>query len=378
MMLRSQLISNPPNGHVYKAARDYGNAEKTAKTLVDMRSRNHTSSDRSVAAANMWVACTYHDQLRTDKAVSTMLEAKEILYPGSTGQNALPMQFDQGFISATLTDTSRPVPTAICFPPLYPWRDIAMAASSMLSELNSQKSQRDATLAAITAEVKRALESVCGGPILTVQGRILVPKDVLQKNIRRTINKPNQVNDFGENEDVAVTKEETVVDLENIPVFLCNSEFPNAFSKAIETYAEEKGLPEDQFGNSWPTLENQGKEVQHILDAVASSHALQLKKTTKNGEFQFEPVYKGTYWVYSSLDNGELEISWMVGPINAIKRDVVTINLDKTSHVDLVECIVLWQKGGHTETFQYGSAGSSMPMHSKDKRLVPPPDPVSP
>lgn len=247
--------------------------------------------------------------------------------------------------------------------PAFAESTIATAAS----DLNDEMSQDDAARQADIASMKQLILRMLGAPvpIFKIQGTLRVPRDLRIISSTSTF-KTTETDASGKDKQVEEIQQEKREDIDLQPVYLVGGVIESTVYQAINDFAKERSYELDNFGDTWPAIKKEADELKGRLDGIVQGQSLQVKKTDKHGDFDFDTVSKGKYMVYSSLDNGDEVIVWMV-PVDVINRGVKTIFLDHGSE----GYILLYKKGGRGE-------GSSIVRKKFEtgSDLVPPPPPV--
>ncbi len=197
-----------------------------------------------------------------------------------------------------------------------------------------------------------------------IQGTLRVPKDILAID-RRKKREYKEDSKEGEIYDVIEEKKEEVSDVQNQRIILCDQYAKYSIDRTITTYAAEYNLSMNDFGKTWPSIKSQADELMNRLDAAARSRAVQTTLTDKAGDYKFQPVPKGRYYVYSAISHAEVAVFWIRGPIDVTRKEIFTLHLESAN-----VRAVLWSKQGTARSTT--SPGIQL---SPSTGLVPPPPP---
>lgn len=301
-------------GQIARSAHDFALAEGHYKVSLAIREKASGNNQKKIASSYINMAMNSLDQFNGKAVITAEMKAKDIVG-------------DSCFVSATLSNGPRPIPTSINGAVYSEWSNIELEAETVVNYYKMVDAQREAQVRHITAILKRVLGQLCKlevEEIATIQGTLRVVKDKLAINMTKT--KTSKETDIGGGEwSVTEQKNDKQDDFKNQPVMLVTESAQKKIDSALNDYAQEHGLSVDKFGKGWPTIEVEANEVRRLLDNSVT--AIQTENTTKHGDFRFKPVPKGTYYIYSSLNNGEEAILWLIGPIKCTKPQTLTYNL---------------------------------------------------
>lgn len=339
---------------------DYGAAEQQLKNALEIRQKFFGADSKEVAANEVALACLCHDAGQDNLAEKWEQKAKVIVA-------------DTAYVTFKNSSGPRPVPSHINPPTYNEWPQMIALADGVYSRANQQRQDVDDKVAALKGRLQITLSRICQkeipAPILTVQGTLLVSKDALA--LKRSKHRSHTEKDAA---GVEYTVSETAdddnqSDVENQPVMLCAAGTESAVLAELTRYARQYNLSMDEFGQSWPSILAQATTIKDKIDGVAQAYSVQQARTTKTGDFEFQPVPKGNYYVYSSIANEKEVLYWLIGPIAARQPSISTQRLSYEN----VKAI-LWRKGGSggfvTARGGRGSGGQSPPTY-----FVPAPPP---
>lgn len=313
-------------GDILRSKHNYLAAEYFYTKALNIKQHIFGAEHNEVAACYMSLANLYYDALKTEEAESMLVKAEEIIK-------------DTAFISASHTDSPRPLPTAIFAPLYYHWNELISSNDNSEERINMAKAEREAKLSAIKAmfippkpPVKTAPE---GSSIVYGTAQLsLDSKDI------RTVTRDS----FGQKITDVQKKEKAETEAKDVPhlaVYLCNHDTKEALNNTAYQFGQKYGFNENEFGKTWPGIKRHAEELLNDFDKTATSNLVSQKyctQTDANGEFEFKRVPPGNYYLYASLLTENQASCWLIK---------VQVSKDKPTRIDILpdnEYQTVWEK----------------------------------
>ncbi|MBY0356730.1 MAG: tetratricopeptide repeat protein [Candidatus Obscuribacterales bacterium] len=313
-------------GDILRSKHNYPGAEYFYTQALNIKRQIFGTEHNEVAACYMNLANLYYDALKTEEAESMLVKAEEITK-------------NSAFISASHTDSPRPLPTAIFAPLTYHWNELISSNDNYEEKINMAKAEREAKLSAIKAMLippKKPAKTIPDGSF-AVYGTAQLSLD--SKEIRAITRDAfgQKITDVKKKEKV----EAEAKDVSHLAVYLCNHDTKEALNDTAYQFGQKYGFSAKEFGKTWPGIKKHAEELLNDFDKTATSNLVSPKyciQTDTNGEFEFKKVPPGNYYLYASLLTENQASCWLIE---------VTVTRDKPTRVDILpdnEYQTVWEK----------------------------------